>query len=370
MFRAMLASGLFVVVSMSSPLAQQPRPLEDAVEGIDTVVLLRDGKEVFGKDAFKITYGDHNYLFSSAETKAEFEKSPGKYAMQMGGLCARMAGTVTGNPSNFVVHDGRIYVFASDTCRTLFLKTPARYIPRPVVPLPAEAAAASRGRALLEKAAAAHGGARLDAATSYQETTITIQKRPTGDVSITTSNMWQFPGGARSERTFPVPAGPMTITTLLTPAGAWGIGPGRSGPVPSAVLPAVQLSLGRQLLPLLRTRTDQGLRIAALPPETVAGATRERVRIVRGGLDVTLNIDPASGRVHSSSFVDRNEQGEVGDILIVFDDLRAVEGVMVPFSEHAVFNGAPSTALSRTLATAAVNVQLDPKLFAPPAAGK
>src|SRR5687768_16642275 len=128
------ATALSVLLAASTPLAQ-PRPTQDALDGVDTVVLLTQGKEVFGKEAFKTTHGRLNYLFSAAETKAEFEKNPEKYAVQMGGLCARMAGTVIGNPSNYVVHDGKIYIFASDNCRALFLKTPAKYMPRPAVSL-------------------------------------------------------------------------------------------------------------------------------------------------------------------------------------------------------------------------------------------
>ncbi len=270
MLATTLAAIAVFLLGLTAP-AGQARATEDALDGVDTVILLTQGKEVFGKDSLKILHGSFNYLFSTPETKAEFEKNPGKYAIQVGGLCARMAGTVTGNPSNYVVHDGRIYIFASDNCRALFLKTPEKYLPRPVAPLPADAAAQARGRALLDKAAAAHGGARLDAATSYQEASTTVQKRPTGEVSITTRNMWQFPGGARSERTIPLAAGPLTIVTLLTPAGAWGSANSGLSPFPASVVPAVELNLGRQLLPILRTRSDAALQIAALPAQAVAG---------------------------------------------------------------------------------------------------
>src|SRR5688500_5013957 len=100
------ATALSVLLVTTSPLAQQPRPTEDALDGVDTAVLLTQGKEGFGTDALKATHGRLHYLFSIAETKAEFEKNPEKYAVQMDVLCARMAGTVIGNPSNYVVHDG------------------------------------------------------------------------------------------------------------------------------------------------------------------------------------------------------------------------------------------------------------------------
>ena len=103
-----------MVFSASAATAQQPAGPVDALDGVDTVVLLKQGKEVFGKQAFRSEHGRFAYLFSSAETKAEFDKAPAKYAIQMGGLCARMGGTVTGNPSDYIVHEGKIYIFGSD----------------------------------------------------------------------------------------------------------------------------------------------------------------------------------------------------------------------------------------------------------------
>ena len=269
---AAAALSLLTITAMQARQAAAPPTLE-ALDGVDVVVLLAQDKEVFGKSAFKSTHGRFDYLFSSAQTKAEFDKAPGKYAIQMGGLCARMAKTVQGSPSDYAVHDGRIFIFASDNCRTLFVRSPAKYLDRPALPMPDSPEASAKGRALLDKAAAAHGAQPLDGATHYSERTRVVQKRSKGEVSIVTRVLHQFPDAARMERTVPLQSGPATFTTLLTAGRAW-----------------------------------------ALAPVTVAGQTMERVRMRRGGLDVSVNIEPASARVHSISFVDRNSVGEVGDV--------------------------------------------------------
>ena len=100
---AMAAVALSLLV-MTSASARQAAPPPDALDGVDVVVLLQQGNEVFGKSAFHSVHAGFNYLFSSAENKAEFDNQPAKYEIQMGGLCARMGGTVTGNPSDYVVH--------------------------------------------------------------------------------------------------------------------------------------------------------------------------------------------------------------------------------------------------------------------------
>jgi YHS domain-containing protein len=366
----MAAVALSFFISIAGVRGQQPTPAVDALDGVDVVVLLQEGKEAFGKSAIQSTHEGFTYLFVSAENKAAFDKTPEKYAIQLGGLCARMGGTVRGNPSDYVVHDGKIYIFGSDQCRTKFTDAPAKYIPKPTAPMPTDAASVTRGRELLEKVAAAHGGAKLDAMTSFVETSTSIQDRPTGPVSIPTRYIWRFPGEARSERTLPMPSGPLTVATVLTKDGAWGVGGnGRiSMPIPAAV-PAIEAMLWRSPVALLRVRGEAGVKVAALTPASAGTMKVERVRIVRHGLDVTLNIHTDSGRLHSWSYVDRNAEGEVGEITVTFGDFRTIDGVLVPFVESAVFQGAPDAVLSRTVDTVSVNASVDPSLFAAPPSG-
>ena len=356
----MVAVGL---LSGSVIAAQKPEGPIDALDGIDTVVLLRDGKEAFGKSAFRSDHGRFTYLFSSAETKAEFDKAPEKYAIQMGGLCARMGRTVTGNPSDYLVHDGKIYIFGSDACHKLFASAPEKYLQKPAAPMPRDTAASTRGQALLDKAAR-QLGVKLDTMASYVEMTSETQKRPTGDIQITTRKAWRFPDGARSERMMTRPDGQkVSYGTLLTANGAWQIGGPELSPVIPEAVPSVQLDLGRQVLPLLRSRREAGTQVATLGAATIDGVSVERVRVKRGGHDVTLNLDAATGRVHSTSFIDRGRDGQFGEYTLVYSDFRAVDGVTVPFEEKAVFNGTVEPALSRKLESVSINGPLDEALF-------
>ncbi len=356
-----------LLILSASLAASQPAPAPvEALDGIDTVVLLRDGKEVFGKQAFRSEHGRFAYLFSSAETKAEFDKAPDRYAIQIGGVCARMGRTVTGNPSDYLVHDGKIYIFGSDSCHKAFASAPEKYLAKPAPAMPRDAASLARGRTLLDRAVAAIGGARVDAIATCVETSSETQRRPTGEVQIVTRRLWRFPGTARTERTVPTQNGQtFTFGTLMTPEGAWGFGGDRMMPVIPDALSWVQLDLGRQIVPVLRARREPGVAVAALAPATVEGVNVERIRVQRGGLDVTLNLDPATGRVHSTTFVDRNQDGVFGEYTLIYADFRPVDGLTLPFEERALFNGVPDTAMSRKLQSIAINGQLDPALFKP-----
>jgi hypothetical protein len=162
----------------------------------------------------------------------------------------------------------------------------------------------------------------------------------------------------------------MTFGNLLTSAGVWSVGPQGLREELAEGVPSVQMDLWRQLIPVLRMRGDTDVTVAAVGAGTRQGAAVERVRVKRGGLDVTLNIVPSTGRVHSTTFIDRGPGGEIGEFTIAFDDFRTVDGFTLPFKETATFNGAPEPTLTRTLDKISVNAPLDPALFSTSVAEK
>jgi YHS domain-containing protein len=357
---------VLAMLFVATAVRAQNAPAKEALDGIDPVILLTQGKEVSGKADLKVVRDKFAYLFSTPETKAAFEKSPEKYQIQLGGACARMGGGVTGNPADYAVVDGKIYIFGSDDCHKKFVAAPAKFLPKPAPPMPSATAALSQGRALIERTVKAIGGAeRLDAVTTYVESSSQLQKRPTGDVPITVKTMWRFPGDVRLERTLTLPDRTATSVNLITAAGAWFIGQGRSYPQNPEGRAASLRELGRQLVPLLRARREADFKAASLGASTVDGVKVDRVRVLHGAVDVTLAIDTASGLIHSLSFSGRGLESEIGDYTLVLGDYRDVSGLKLPFSERALFNGTPDTILSRTLDAIAINAPLDAALFQP-----
>lgn len=360
-FRLVLA----MLLIACSARAQTASPRE-ALDGIDPVILLTQGKEISGKADLEIVRDGFAYLFATPESRAAFEKSPEKYQIQLGGMCARMGGGATGNPADYAVVDGKIYIFGSDDCHKKFVASPAKFLPKPALPMPSTAAVLSQGRALVERVVKAIGGAgTLDAVTTYVETSSQVQKRPAGDVPIKLRTMWSFPGQVRAERTVTLPDRTATSATLLTPAGAWFIGQGRAYPQNPEGRATSERDLGRQLVPLLRARREADFRAASLGASSEDGVQVDRVRVTHGAVDVTLAIDKASGLIHSMSFTGRGPEAEIGAYVLVLGDYREVSGLRLPFSERALFNGAPDTMLSRTLDAITINAPLDPAIFQP-----
>ena len=312
------ALAVCVLVALSVPANAGQRAVEEALDGVDAVLLVQ-GKEVSGKPDLKVRRGDFEYLFASAATKTTFESDPARYEIQMGGLCARMGKATGGRPADYLVYDGRIYIFGSDDCHKKFEANPRKSLPQPAPPIVMSGAAVVEGRARFDRAAATVGGwPRLAAIDTLVETASQIQKRRTGDVPVTIRTMWRFPDAVRRERTVTVQGRTMSSATLMTPSGMWFLAEGRAYASPEAGRPSMELDYGHQIVPLLRAAHSPGAKIAALGRATVGGIDVERVRVVTGAVDVTLGLDPSAARIQTISFIDRNLDGEVGEYTIVY----------------------------------------------------
>jgi YHS domain-containing protein len=358
---------ILAVGAFSAGAAAQQAGVVEVLDGTDPVLLVQ-GKDVLGKADLKVVRGRFAYLFSTPETKAAFEADPAKYEVQMNGACARMGPGVGGNPSDFAVVDGRIYLFGSDDCHKKFVAAPAKFLPREAPPMPTAARDLQQGQALIERAVTALGGAAaVDAVTAYAETTTQVQKRPTGDVPVVTKTTWVFATGVRTERSMTLQGNVATSGMLVNREGAWFIDQrGGSHPQNPVARATTEQELGRQLIPLLHNRRDPAFKAAAVGTAVVGGTPVDRVRIQNGAVDVTLGIEPASGRIHSLEFTGRNMEAEIGAYALVYGDYRQVDGLTLPFQVRALFDGAPDPFRSTTLDAIAVNPPVDAALFASP----
>jgi len=349
--------------ALPAPAAQtQAAEPREALDGIDPVMLVQ-GKEVQGKNEFKVVRGRFIYLFAGGESKATFEKQPEKYEIQLSGMCARMGGGATGNPSDYFVYDGKIYIFGSDDCHKKFAAAPEKFLPKPAPPMPSAVDALQRGRMLVDRLVAAIGGAaRLDAVATYVEASTQTQKRPGGEATVTTKAMYRLPSDVRVERTMTAGDRTMSSANLLTAEGSWFVAQDHVYPQAPEGKASAEQEVMRQLVPLLSARHSGDFKAAAVASATIEGVPEERVRIQRGPLDVTLGLDK-SGRAHSISFVGRGTDAELGDYTIVLEDYREVSGLQLPFSERAIFNGAPDDLRTRRLQSIAINPPLDAALF-------
>jgi hypothetical protein len=103
---------LGAVPTASWSVAAEDVPL--AIKGYDPVSYFSDGKPVRGLSSFEYVWDEHRYLFSSAEHRELFKADPVRYAPQFGNFCAMALAKgeiVVANPENWLIIDGRLYVF-------------------------------------------------------------------------------------------------------------------------------------------------------------------------------------------------------------------------------------------------------------------
>ncbi len=128
MRKIIFALGLaLAALAPAAPAFAEERPVYTApfsnvgVGGYDVVAYFTVGRPVRGTNAFRITHRNIEYRFASAEHLAAFTAAPARYLPQYGGYCAWAISqnyTASGNPNNWRIVDGRLYLNYNDEIQT------------------------------------------------------------------------------------------------------------------------------------------------------------------------------------------------------------------------------------------------------------
>ncbi len=92
--------------------------------GADVVAYFTEGRFVQGSAEYRSEIDGVDFHFASAEHKGLFDADPNAYIPQYGGYCTN--GIVFGipwggNAEDFIVHDGRLYIFGGETSKQAVL---------------------------------------------------------------------------------------------------------------------------------------------------------------------------------------------------------------------------------------------------------
>src|SRR5580704_403905 len=97
------------------------------LKGYDPVAYFKQSKAIKGDPKYSSSYGGATYYFASRDDKAEFDRSPAKYAPQYGGFCASsMAKRKLKDidPNVFAVYKEKLYVCSSQKAKKSFFSDP------------------------------------------------------------------------------------------------------------------------------------------------------------------------------------------------------------------------------------------------------
>lgn len=96
-----------------------------AVSGYDTVAYFTENQPVEGSASYATQYQGADWYFSNQENLDAFKANPGKYAPQYGGYCAWAVAknkTAKGDPTQWAIHDGKLYLNYNADIRATWLK--------------------------------------------------------------------------------------------------------------------------------------------------------------------------------------------------------------------------------------------------------
>lgn len=297
----------------------------------DPVLLIDAGKQEIG--AFTITadhYG-YRYRFASAANRAKFLAEPDKYEIQLGGGCGKMGSlSGRGSPDRFAVYKGKIYVFASDGCRTTFLANADNLIEKDAPPIAGTAVEAKQGRALIDKAVAWAGGSRALAQLNSLKFAWTEDVK-SGNVDYKHTATFAI---AYPDRAYQVDRWNETEygNLIANGKGEFVDARGRTVMHPSQVRAVERLR--NQLLPtMLRAHSRKDF----LAFSRGAGKAGERVEIHFDGSWGALEIDPQTGAVQAFEFIARRATHDVERHEV--SAFTEVGGVKVPQAWTEFFAG-------------------------------
>ncbi|MCG3137641.1 MAG: hypothetical protein HJJLKODD_01490 [Phycisphaerae bacterium] len=308
------------------------RPEEGKVFKTDAVELVA-GREVIGQQDFTAQHGRFTYWFMNAANRDTFLGDPTRYEIQLAGACARMGPLSSCSRTDiFWVYEGKIYIFASEGCRSRFQKAPQDLLetdePRPNPP---SAEAARKGRELIERAVEALGGAEaFDAISFYQEIIDDVHQEGDSkpDHFIQTTTFRFVDGAIHYQWTW---ADDPPRGYFATPAEGYLF----DADSRQIMEPVEKDSLFRRYahhpIRLLRLRRHPDMVIWSDPESLSADPSTDVVQIWFQGVHTTLHLDFASGKIISLKYRGRDANLVIADLEYSLNDYRTSGKLLLPY---------------------------------------
>jgi YHS domain-containing protein len=124
--RSAIAFISLLLITLTATVKADDVPL--AMKGYDPVAYFSVAAPTKGKSEFSHVWDGERYLFSTAENRDRFAKEPARYAPQFPGYCAAAltrGEIVTPDPQNWIIIEGKLYLFGKSIGPELFRKDPS-----------------------------------------------------------------------------------------------------------------------------------------------------------------------------------------------------------------------------------------------------
>ena len=128
-FRLAILAAAPALGAASRVMAASQAPI--AIKGYDPVAYFTVGKPVRGQAGIAYDWDEKRYLFSRAEHRELFKGDPLRYAPQFPDFCAMSltrGEIVEANPENWLIADGRLYMFGKSIGPAVFKESLAQNV--------------------------------------------------------------------------------------------------------------------------------------------------------------------------------------------------------------------------------------------------
>ena len=314
---AVAVTSALIVMTLA---AQEPRSTGSAaaLRGLDPVALC-GGDELPGRTDSTAEYEGRIYRFASDANRDRFVAEPARYAIQLGGACARMGPlSGLGDPDRFLVHDEHIFIFASDGCRSGFQSDPPAHLFAPTPRPEAAAEALAAGAELLAKARAYHAPKPL--------TTLRIRHEDGKNGQLVRSTFEVGPDGClRTDTDYVTDETTRSYARILGPGGAGFVEEGE----PRQMFAGAQAELRREFLrePVLALWLPDAVAVAR-GTRRVQGRKVEELEIWCDGVSTVFGIE-VRGSVLTARFRDRGPDLRFVELERTYDAFRTHGGAKV-----------------------------------------
>lgn len=327
------------------------------------------GRDVPGLPQWTLVHEGIQYCFASAENQKRFEADRERYAVADGGACGRMGPlSGLGDARRHIVHEGKIYFFASDLCRIGFLKQPERCLERDQALPEGSAEAALRGRAVLDRLVRWAGGAAAwNALSSYRESRATKEFSGGQEYTVERSLAFVFPGYALQRESW----NDSWFSNVRTPEGAGSLSSTRLDRFGASRERALDRKLARELPLLLKAHLDPQLatdparwRVVFDGSGEIEGVAVDYVQLWLRGAASRLAVEHETGRPVELAFHGRDGTASVGNCVRRYGAAASVDGIRLPLEYHIFFDGTPQSSSPWRLDRFEINPKLPPESFA------
>jgi YHS domain-containing protein len=117
---------LFFAISI--PFAAADDGTKTAMQGYDPVNYFTEARPAKGNPEFSFVWDGERYLFANAKHRDMFASDPARYSPQFPGWCAAALTRgehVIPDPQNWIIIEGRLYLFGKSIGPRLFRENPA-----------------------------------------------------------------------------------------------------------------------------------------------------------------------------------------------------------------------------------------------------